>query len=111
MTRSNWNFQVLASTPLDGTAYHNLNIGFSTTCMISVYGTATSYTLNFEAKGLLGTWCPISAWDEEKMVLGITATQTSGKLFSVDITGTDDFRVRISAISGGTLSISGKVVV
>jgi hypothetical protein len=110
MTIDNWKFHILASTPLDGDAYHNFNTGFSTICMVSVYGTATAYTLNFEAKGQLGTWCPISAWDAEKMVSAITATQLGGKLFKVDITGTDEFRVRISVISGGTLSVSGKIV-
>lgn len=107
MTIDNWKFHILASTPLDGDEYHNI---VGTICVISVYGTATSYTLNFEAKGLLGTWTPIAAWDEEKMTLGLTATKSSGVMFTVDIAGKDQIRVRISTISGGTLSVSGKVV-
>jgi len=94
----------------NGSEYLIPNVGSNTVMGLSIFGTAATYTIHFEAKGNIGDYQVFGVWDETKMDLITSATETSGKLFTVDLTGKVSFRVRLSSVTGGYLSASGKVI-
>lgn len=106
--KKNWNFQTSATTTGDG--FELWVDGDFQTINLEISGTATSSTVVFEGKSLdNGSWYAISCVNLSTLTL---ASQTTGKseLWQADLTGLIKFRTRISAISGGNLSVSGKVV-
>lgn len=108
--RANWIFHSESISASNGYEYLIANVGANTTMSLAIDGTATTYTIHFEAKGNIGDYQAVGVWDETKMKLITEATETSGKLFTTDLTGKSSFRVKLSAIDGGNLSAQGKVV-
>ena len=109
---SNWIF--FNKTSVIGNGYEfrigNTSASASTTMVLAIEATANTYAIHFEAKGDIGDYQAVGVWDESKMKLITEATETSGKLFTTDLTGKTNFRVRLSAIDGGNLSVQGKVI-
>jgi hypothetical protein len=109
-TNANWNFLVEETSATNGNPYRIQNRTGSCTIVLSFEGTATAYSAVLEAKGLVGDYVAIYGWDETNKTLISTATEATGKLITIDGTAKDYFRVRLSAVSGGNLSVSGKAV-
>lgn len=93
----------------DGLEYINHNIGFSTTLDLDIYGTATTSAVIFEAMGLNGRYRPIQGFNSETTDLSST-TLSNDSSWQFDLTGKSKFRVRITVISDGFLTIKGKVI-
>jgi len=111
MTRSDWIFQNESTVTGNGFPFiisFNQNSG-GVLCL-EIDGTATSYSVVFEAAGNIGNYHAIYAYDESNKILISTATEATGKLFTFDISAKSAIRTRISAISGGNLTIKGRVV-
>lgn len=74
-----------------------------------ITGTSASRTLLFEGESISGTYYPINCVN---LVTLAVATQTTGnnELWQVDLTGLIGFRIRISSVSGGYVTIKGRVV-
>lgn len=74
---------------------------------VEIIGTALSSNIIFEGK-VKDSWTSISAQNLTTLAF---ASFTSGKneVWQVDLTGLSGFRCRIETISGGNLSVSGKV--
>lgn len=87
----------------------NVNMGM-TTLNFEISGTATSSTCIFEGKSVdTGEFYPVQCVNLGTLAL---ANQTTGKseLWQCDLTALTKFRVRISTISGGNISIKGRAV-
>ncbi|KMY52254.1 hypothetical protein AC625_06690 [Peribacillus loiseleuriae] len=76
---------------------------------IDIYGTSTNRTILFEAAGPSGVFKPIQGVKNDDFAMG-TQTSGSNESWSFSITGQKKFRVRISAISGGNVTIKGTAV-
>lgn len=75
-----------------------------------ISGTATSSTCIFEGKSIDdGAFYPIQCVNLSTLTLA-NQTTSKGELWQFDCTGFIAFRVRISAISGGNLTIKGRGV-
>jgi hypothetical protein len=74
-----------------------------------ITGSSSSRTIEFEGKSLSGEYYSINCINLTSLSL---TTQTTGnnELWQVDLTGLVSFRTRISAISGGNVTIKGRVV-
>lgn len=103
---SNIVFHSNVSTPSTGEMFpvHDYK-----TITVEIYGTSTSQTVLFEASGMAGTFYPIQGTKLNDLSI---ASQTTGlgELWQFDITGVTNFRTRISAVSGGSLFISGVAI-
>jgi len=114
--RAHWVFHNVATEAGNGDEYKIANVGSNTILVLAlqtiptVESTPVTYTIHFEAKGLIGDYVSIPVWDETKMDLVLSATETSGKLFTIDLTGKSSFRVNLVSIDGGSLSVQGKVI-
>lgn len=98
--------QNAASATGNGTA---LTVGGTKTLTVEVSGTSTSQTIVFEGASVGGTYYAIQGVKLQDLS---TATQTTGKgeIWQFDVTGLVNFRARISAIAGGTITVKGKAV-
>ena len=99
-------FQDVATVVLEGNEYKN-DCADSITFEIS--GTSVSRTIVFEGLSLSGAWYPIQCANLSTITFA-SQTNGSGELWQVDISGLLRFRTRISAVSGGNITIKGKVV-
>jgi hypothetical protein len=87
----------------------SINSGM-TTLNFEISGTATSSTCIFEGKSVDdGVFYPIQCVKLSDLTL---ASQTTGKgeLWQCDLTALIKFRVRISVIAGGNISVKGRAV-
>lgn len=99
-------FHNAATTTGGGTAFA---VGGYKFLAIEIYGTSSSRTVQFYGVGPSGT---------NRALMGIrrsdntTATSTTGtgEMWLFDITGLDYVVMNLSAVSGGNVSIKGKVV-
>lgn len=91
----------------NGTPYKTTADG--STITFSIKGDSSSRTLVFEASVNGTEYYAIKCANLTTLSL---ATQTTGndELWQVDITGLHSFRVRVSAISGGDVTVLGRVV-
>jgi hypothetical protein len=77
---------------------------------LSITGTATSRTVIFEGKGEVGDYVAVRGFNVKTGVLENQTTGTTDEIWIFDVTGFKTFRARVSAISGGNLSVTGKLV-
>lgn len=74
-------------------------------------GTSTSRTLVFEISDDDGaTYVPLSCVNLSTLAIASTTTG-NGEVWSANVRGINYFRVRISAVAGGNLTVKGKVLV
>lgn len=84
------------------------------TLTFEITGTSTSRTIVFEMAGISGVYRPVTAFNV--LDPSIMATQTTGgtdaapESWQVDVPYGWTFRARISAVSGGNVSVKGKAV-
>ncbi len=99
-------FQDIATTTASGAEF---DVRAFKDLTIEIYGTSTSRTVVFEAAGSSGAYKPIQGVKNDDFAMG---TQTSGnnESWSFTITGQKKFRVRISAVSGGNVTVKGTAV-
>lgn len=100
-----FNFHENAVSAQNGNEYE---VSMNSVITFEVTGTSTSRTLVFEGLGISGAWYPIKCCNLSTLTL---ATQTTGnnELWQADISGLVKFRVRISAVAGGDVTVKGKV--
>lgn len=80
------------------------------TLNFEISGTATSSTCIFEGKSVDdGAFYPIQCANLGTLVLA-SQTIDKGSLWQVDLNGLIKFRVRISAVAGGNISVKGRAV-
>jgi len=80
------------------------------TINVELNGNATGVTLNFEALSIDGgSWYGIQGVNLTTMTLASSVT-TLGSIYQFDLTGSYKFRIRVSAITSGTVSAIGRVV-
>lgn len=77
---------------------------------VEIYGSATSSTVVFEEQGKSLVWYPIQGIRHSDYKLAAQST-TKGEIWDFDMNGVTAFRTRISAISGGNISVVAKGVV
>lgn len=84
-----------------------VEIGHFKTLILEIKGTATSYTLFFEASSVSRTYYPIKATKISDFSI---APQTIGKaeVWSFDVTRFKIFRAKLSAIAGRNLTIKAR---
>lgn len=99
-------FQDVTTTVQSGNEYIN---DFADIVTFEITGTSTSRTIIFEGLLLSGAWYPIQCGNLSTLVC---SNQTAGnnELWQVEIGGFLRFRTRVSAISGGNVTIKGKVM-
>jgi hypothetical protein len=98
--------QDTATTIGSGTPF---TVGGYKTITIEITATSTSQTVVFEGSSISGTYYAISGTRLSDLTTG-SQTITTGEVWQFDVTGLVNFRARISAISGGSLSVKGRAV-
>lgn len=85
-------------------------VGSFKTLTIEIYGTSTSQTVQFQGMGPSGTPYPIVG---TKLNDGTTGSQSTAlsQIWRFDITGLTSFQANLTAVSGGTVTVSGTAVV
>lgn len=86
-----------------------LSVGNIKTLTIEVSGTSSSQTVVFEGASVSGTYYAIQGTKLNDLSVG-SQTTSLGELWMFDVTGLVNFRARISAITGGNVSVKGKGV-
>lgn len=82
----------------------------ATTIELEIFGTATSHSLTLEGK-IKDNWRVISgvkASDYSTTSNGVITTKDA--LWQVDVTGLTGFRVNLTAVSGGNITVLGRAV-
>jgi len=90
----------------NGTA---ISVGNLKTLTLEIYGTSTSRTIVFEGASTSGAWYAIQGVKLQDLTTG-SQTANKDELWQFDVTGLVSFRSRISAISGGNVTVKGKAV-
>lgn len=106
---SDFTFQGAATSAGNGNV---LTISKPVDLEIEIYGTATSSTLVFEMRGKGSAWIPLIG-DKEGDPSFTIASQTTGinECWGIDVPSTaTQIRMRIASISGGNLTVVGKVM-
>lgn len=110
MVKDNVVFQDKITAPANGIEYEMDNLQDETSITVTISGTATARTVIFEAKGLVGNYLPVCAFNESTMTMATQTTGVNDEMWTIDLTGKSRFRCRVSAVSGGNLSVAGKVI-
>lgn len=88
-----------------------LDVGTNKFLTVCIYGSATARTVQFFSINPIGELIALLGYNTST---GDTATFTDGitsETWQFDITGLDKIVMKISTISGGSLTVSGTVVV
>ncbi|WP_371017382.1 hypothetical protein [Pseudalkalibacillus sp. JSM 102089] len=93
----------------NGTAHTPVN---DVKLRLEINGTSTSRTINFEMASISGTYIPVTAFnitDPTKYGTSTTGgSNTTPEFWEVDVPAGFSFRARVSAITGGTVTVKGK---
>ena len=84
-------------------------VGIYKTLTIEVYGTSATRTVQFFGRGKSGTNRALAGVRLSDLSVAASTTG-SGELWQFDITGLDYVVLNISAISGGNVTVKGRVV-
>lgn len=85
------------------------DVGGYRTVTIEITGTSTSRTILFEGSSVGGTYYPIKGMRLSDLMMGAQTTGT-GEVWQFEVAGLVNFRARISAVSGGNVSVKGRAV-
>lgn len=83
---------------------------FADVISIEFSGTASSFTAVFEELGESGAWHAIAGIRRSDFAPGSSVTAKTGR-WDVTLSGVLSLRVRVSAVSGGNLTVKGKLVI
>lgn len=100
------NFHESAIIPANGTPFL---VGAYKTLTIEIYGTSTTRNIKFYGKSKSGTFRPIQGIRLSDFTLAVTTT-TTAEIWQFDITGLDSVTMDLTAVTGGNVSIKGRVV-
>ncbi len=78
--------------------------------VLAISGTATARTVIFEGKGEVGDYIAIQATNINSNASATQTTGTTDELWKVNLAGISAFRARVSAVSGGSLTVKGKII-
>ena len=85
-----------------------LTVGAYKDLTIEIYGNASSKTVVFEAAGASGNYIPVMGIRNNDFQTG-TSTSENGS-WTIGITGQKKVRIRITAVSGGDVTVKGTAV-
>ncbi|GIQ62156.1 hypothetical protein PACILC2_07240 [Paenibacillus cisolokensis] len=108
----NVTLQNAVTSASDGFVYQSINRNVTLTFEIT--GSSETRTVNFEMAGPSGVFVPCTC--SNILDPSILATQTTGGNFTapeswqVEVPAGWSFRARVSAVTGGTVSVRGKAV-
>lgn len=110
----------MGNTAIDNITFHNqrtsantgteFSVSKATLIELEIFGTATSHSITLEGR-ILNNWYPVGAvniGDFSTTANGVITTK--GSLWQVDLTGLTGFRVNLTAISGGNITVLGRAV-
>lgn len=82
--------------------------GNNKTLVVEVYGTATSFTVTIQGIGPSGAPYPMSGTNYN----GLTTVQNiaSAGIYQFDVTGLTSVEANVTAVSGGNVSVAGRLV-
>jgi hypothetical protein len=104
---SNFIFQDKATTIGNGNTY--INSYDAETLQLEIMGTATSFTVVFEEQTVSGNFYSTLVVNRQDYSM-VSQTSLKDSTWEIGIKGLVGFRVKISTISGGNLTVSGRVV-
>jgi len=106
ISNDRWVFQDTISAPANGATLYG---GRWDQVTLYITGTATVSTVIFEGSDKDGNWYSIPAF---KMPDYTLASQTTGigEAWVIDLSKWQSIRARVSAVSGGHISVVGRVV-
>jgi hypothetical protein len=111
MVRETKIFQSEATEIGNGEVLRLTNYSANATLTLSVEGTATSRTVNFEGKAIASNdWVAIKCLNLATGNSAVSSEGTTSEIWQTSFVGLEEFRVRISAIDGGNLTVIGSVV-
>jgi len=99
-------FHDAATVPANGTVF---TVGGYKTLTVEIYGTSTSRTIEFKARGPAGVDRALMGVRLSDLATAISTTGT-GEIWQFDITGLTSVFMNLSAVAGGNVSVKGKVV-
>ena len=97
-------FHNAATVAANGT---DVSVGNYKTLTLEIYGTSTSRTLTFYAKGASGTVRAMSGVRLSDYSVA-SSTTTSGEIWQFDVTGTESVIIDLTAVAGGNVTASGR---
>ena len=86
------------------------NIGGRVTMILEIWGTATAKTINFYSKNINGDLIPIEGYNISTSAMATSTTSTSPETWEFDIEGLYQICMNISSISGGNVSVIGRLM-
>jgi hypothetical protein len=104
---TNFIFQDKATTIGNGNTY--VNSYDAETLQLEITGTATSFTVVFKEQTVSGNFYSTLVTNRQDYSI-VNQTSLKDSTWEVSIKGLVGFRVIITAISGGNLTVSGRVV-
>ena len=104
----NVTFQNPGTTTIgDGTT---ITVGGNKTLKVSIYGNATSRTVNFYAINANNEKIPLLGYNITTGVVAVNTSGTTSETWIFDVTALNQICMSISAISGGNLTVVGTLV-
>jgi hypothetical protein len=100
-------FQDAITTPSQGKEYMVSSV--AETMRIVIKGTATVFTINFQGS-IQGEWRPIIGAKVSNDLELLTSTSNKDYFYEFDMSGYDRIRMDVVTVTGGDLTILGKVV-
>lgn len=85
------------------------DVGGYKTLTVEIYGTSTSRTVEFVARGPSGTDVALSGVNVSTNAVA-TSTTGTGEIWQFDITGLISVFMNLSAVAGGNVSVKGRAV-
>ena len=86
-----------------------LTVGGNKTLTVEIYGTSTSRTVAFKARGPSGADVALMGVNLTTNASAISTTGT-GEFWQFDITGLTSVLMDLTAVAGGNVSVKGKAV-
>jgi len=101
-----WIFQDSVTAPANGEV---LESGRADTVTLFITGTSATRTIYFEGSDNEGNWYSIPAFKLPTLTMA-SSTTGNNEAWEIDLTDSVYVRARVSAVAGGTVRITGRVV-
>lgn len=105
---SNYTLVALLSAVTATGRGNDIQVGGLKTITFEVFGTASSFTIQMEGKGTSGTPYPIQAINYNSMTS--ISTITAAGLYQVDVTGLVSIDANLTAVTGGNVTVQGRMM-
>lgn len=104
-------FHSAITAPADGTDLEiTANLSPDANLVIDIAGTSTTRTIDFYGKSVNGNYVPLFVYNMTTGGGAIQTTATTNQLWQVSVAGLTGIRCKATAVSGGNLTITGRLV-